>query len=149
LLASRWFPTRRREQVPSEVILPEGWPRPSGYSHGLAVRGGKDVFVAGQFAWAPSTKTCVEGGFTAQWDQALANVADVVTAAGGTGQNIVSMRIYVLDMEEYRKSSPADLGGSWVKHIGKWFPTVTMVQVGALEDPDALIEIEALARVDD
>jgi len=132
----------------SEVILPTGWSRPSGYSHGLAVRGGRDVFVAGQFGWAPGTKTCVEG-FVAQWDQALANVVEIVSAAGGGGQSIVSMRIYLLDMEQYRNASPSDLGGSWVKHIGKWFPTVTMVQVGALEDAQALIEIEALARVDD
>jgi enamine deaminase RidA (YjgF/YER057c/UK114 family) len=131
----------------SEVILPAGWPRPSGFSHGLAVAGGRDVFVAGQFGWVPGTQTCVEG-FAAQWDQALANVAAVVSAAGGSGESIVSMRIYLLDMAQYRSAPRSELGASWLKHIGKWFPTVTMVQVGGLEDAQALVEIEALARVE-
>jgi enamine deaminase RidA (YjgF/YER057c/UK114 family) len=130
-----------------DAILPEGWPRPSGYSHALAVEGGRDVHVAGQFAWDPQTRKCVEGGFVAQWEQALENVVSVIRAAGGNGQDIVSLRIYVLDINDYRNGPTDQFGAAWIKHIGKWFPTVTMVQVGGLEDPDALIEIEALARV--
>ncbi len=131
-----------------EAVLPSGWRRPSGYSHGLAVEGGREVHVAGQFGWNPETGKCVEGGFVAQWDQALANVAAVVEAAGGKGEDIVTLRIYVLSIDDYRQGPMDQFGGSWIKHIGKWFPTVTLVQVGGLEDPEALIEIEAVARVD-
>jgi enamine deaminase RidA (YjgF/YER057c/UK114 family) len=130
-----------------DPVLPEGWRRPSGYSHALTVEGGRDVYVAGQFAWDPQTGKCVEGGFVAQWDKALENVAAVVQAAGGTGEDIVTLRIYVLDIDDYRQGPSSEFGAAWVKHIGKWFPTVTMLQVGGLEDPDALIEIEAVARI--
>lgn len=130
-----------------DPVLPEGWRRPSGYSHGLSVDGGREVHVAGQFGWDPESRKCVEGGFLAQWDKALENVVSVVRAAGGGGEDIVSLRIYVLDITDYREGPMDQLGAAWIKHIGKWFPTVTMVQVGGLEDPDALIEIEAVAKV--
>lgn len=131
-----------------EAVLPEGWKRPSGYSHGLLATGGSDLFVAGQFGWDPDTRACVEGGFVAQWAQALANVASVVKAAGGSSENIVSMRIYVLNVDDYREGPKDQLGAAWIEHIGKHFPAITLVEVGALEDSDALIEIEAHARID-
>jgi enamine deaminase RidA (YjgF/YER057c/UK114 family) len=114
----------------------------------MAVSGGMEVYVAGQFGCDPSTRKCVKSDFIAQWDQALSNVAAVVRAAGGTGESIVSVRIYVLSMESYQNAPRQDVGASWIKHIGKWFPPITLVEVGALEDPDAVIEIEAVARVD-
>jgi enamine deaminase RidA (YjgF/YER057c/UK114 family) len=128
-------------------VLPEGWLRPSGYSHGLVVDGGREVHVAGQFAWDPQTGKCVDGEFVAQWDKALENVVSVIHAAGGSGQDIIALRIYVLDIDDYREGPKDRFGAAWIKHIGKWFPAVTMVQVGGLEDPDALIEIEAVARI--
>lgn len=130
-----------------EAILPEGWKRPSGYSHGLLATGGSDLFIAGQFGVDPSTGKCVDG-FVAQWDQALANVAAVVEAAGGSGRDLVTLRIYVLHMTDYQDGPRNEFGASWVNRIGKHFPAVTLVEVGALEDPDALIEIEAHARID-
>jgi enamine deaminase RidA (YjgF/YER057c/UK114 family) len=130
-----------------EAILPEGWKRPSGYSHGLLATGGSDLFVAGQFGTDPQTQKCVDG-FVPQWDQALSNVAAVVEAAGGSPQDIVTLRIYVLHMADYQQGSRDEFGASWVRRIGKHFPAVTMVEVGALEDPDALLEIEAHARID-
>jgi enamine deaminase RidA (YjgF/YER057c/UK114 family) len=131
-----------------EAVLPSGWRRPSGYSHGLAVEGGREIHVAGQFGWDPETGKFGDGGFVAQWDRALENVAAVVKAAGGKGADIVTLRIYVLSIDDYRQGPMEQFGAAWIKHIGKWFPTVTMVQVSGLEAPEALVEIEAVARVD-
>jgi enamine deaminase RidA (YjgF/YER057c/UK114 family) len=130
-----------------QAILPEGWQRPSGYSHAIAGRGGLDLCVAGQFGWDPETRKCVTGDFVAQWEQALANVVAVVRTAGGTPNDLLSLRIYVLDIEHYRRADPKKLGNAWIRQIGKWFPAVTMVEVRALEDAEALIEIEAAAKI--
>jgi enamine deaminase RidA (YjgF/YER057c/UK114 family) len=129
----------------STVIQPEGWAPPRGYSNGV-VASGKLLFVGGQIGWDPRSATAKfpEGGFEAQFDQALSNVCEVVKAAGGTPQSITRLTVYVCDKREYLASLKA-LGASWKKHLGRHYPAMALVQVTALVEDLARVEIEATA----
>jgi enamine deaminase RidA (YjgF/YER057c/UK114 family) len=127
-------------------ILPDGWKRPRGWSHGT--RCGPDIAVAGQFGWDPRTFQLAGDDFATQWGQSLANVVGVVTAAGGTAADVLSLRVYVTDMDAYRAAGSA-LGAGWQAVFGAHFPAITLVAVGALTEPGAVVEIEATARTTD
>jgi enamine deaminase RidA (YjgF/YER057c/UK114 family) len=107
-----------------------------------------NITLAGQFGWDPVTQRCVEGGFVGQWERALLNVKTLVQAAGGAVTDIVSMRILVIDMQEYR-AAMSDAGAAWGRVLGRHFPAITLYEVGALTDPDARLEIEAVACTPD
>lgn len=123
-------------------IQPEGWPRPSGYSNGVA-GSGETLFVAGQIGWNERGEFASDD-FLAQARQALANVVAVVRAAGGTPQNIVRMTWYVTDKHEYLRAS-RELGSVYKEIIGAVYPAMTLVQVAALLEDRAKVEIEATA----
>ncbi|MFT3706158.1 MAG: RidA family protein [Archangium sp.] len=129
----------------SNVIQPDGWAVPRGYSNGIAAQG-KVLFVGGQIGWDPrsSTPKFPEGGFAAQWDQAVANVIEVVRAAGGKPEHIARLTIYVVDKKEYL-ASLKELGAIWRKHFGRHYPAMALVQVVALVEDLARVEIEATA----
>lgn len=129
----------------SNVIQPDGWAVPRGYSNGIAAQG-KVLFVGGQIGWDPrsSTPKFPEGGFAAQWDQAVANVIEVVRAAGGQPEHIARLTIYVVDKKEYL-ASLKELGAIWRKHFGRHYPAMALVQVVALVEDLARVEIEATA----
>jgi len=131
------------------ALLPDGWPRPSGFSHGVVAAGTRTISVAGQLGRDRAAGGGLGEGFLGQWDLSLRNVKDVLAAAGADGQSIVSMRIYVTDIEEYRSAPQETLGRSWTTHIGVWFPAITLVEVSGLMHEDALVEIEATAIVDE
>lgn len=129
-----------------EVVLPDAWSRPPGWSNAMvAPAASQTIHVAGQFGWDPETQKCVSGDFGEQWEQALRNVRTVVESAGGTATTISVLRIYVTDLEQYRSASRA-LGAAWMSVIGKHFPAMTLLNVSGLTDPDALVEIEAVAH---
>ena len=126
-------------------ILPDGWQRARGFSYAVRGRGGSLVAVAGQVARRNGAGDVEPNmGFAEQWAQALGNVVALVRAAGGGAENIIALRIYVTDMEAYR-SAGAALSAAWHTHMGKHFPASTLVQVQALVDRQALVEIEAEA----
>ena len=126
-------------------ILPEGWQRARGFSYAVKGRGGTVVAVAGQVARRGGAGDVDPAmGFAEQWAQALGNVVALVRAAGGGAENIIALRIYVTDMEAYRGAGAA-LGEAWRAHMGKHFPASTLVQVQALVDRHALVEIVAEA----
>jgi len=129
------------------TILPDGWPRPRGYSHAMATKGGTALRVAGQVA-VREGKGQVEAGldFGAQFALALANVATIVRAAGGEPQHIVNLRAFVTDMGAFRASGAA-IAEAWRGSLGKHFPPMTVVGVTSLVDPNATVEIEAEAVV--
>jgi enamine deaminase RidA (YjgF/YER057c/UK114 family) len=104
------------------------------------------VAVAGQFGWDPTTFDLAGDDFAAQWSQSLANVVGVVAAAGGGPDDVLSLRVYVTDMDAYRAAGSA-LGGGWQASFGSHFPAITLVEVGALTESGALVEIEATARI--
>jgi len=128
------------------LINPESLGSPSGYSNGLlADAGGKLLFIAGQIAWNSEQKI-VSNDFVQQFDHALANVIAVVNAAGGEASDIARLVIYVTDKIEYRRRTK-EVGERYRKHMGKHFPAMVLVQVAALLDDAAKVEIEGIAII--
>jgi enamine deaminase RidA (YjgF/YER057c/UK114 family) len=128
------------------VLQPPGWPRPRGYANGVAAPGdGTLVFVAGQIGWDAS------GSFPAadlvgQTRQALANVLAVLAEAGGRPEHVVRMTWYVVDREDYLASAAA-IGEVYREAMGRVYPAMSAVQVSALMEAEAKVEIEATAVV--
>ncbi|MET0335060.1 MAG: RidA family protein [Rhizobacter sp.] len=128
-----------------QSVLPEGWPRARGYSHGVVAQGTRQVRIAGQIGKAAGESAVNPGAdFGVQWTHALANVVTVLRAAGGTAAHLVVLRVYVTDVAEFNQHGAA-VGQSWSESIGKHFPAMTLVQVSKLLDPHAKVEIEAEA----
>ena len=126
-----------------EIVNPESLGVPRGWNHGLlGPAGGRVLFVAGQTA--SNGEADPSADFVEQFRQALANVLDVVRAAGGEPEQIGRFTIFVTDMETYRASRKA-LGEVYRKHMGRHFPAMALVEVTSLVDPRALVEIEATA----
>jgi len=125
-----------------EILNPAGWAKPRGYSNGI-VADGPVVFVAGQVGW-DAQGTLAGPGLVAQFDRALANVIDVVAAAGGTARSIVRLTIFVADVIEY-SAARREIGEHYRARMGRHYPAMTLVQVAALLEPGARVEIEATA----
>ena len=125
------------------AILPEGWTRPRGFSHAVVATGTKSVRIAGQIGREPS-QAHIPAGTDAgtQWKVALSNVVAVLKAAGGEPTHLVALRAYVTDIAEFN-SAGAAIGAAWGATLGRHFPAMTLVQVSALIDPNAKVEIEA------
>jgi enamine deaminase RidA (YjgF/YER057c/UK114 family) len=130
---------------PLKALHPAGWPQPRGYANGLEGRG-RLVVIGGQIGWDSEGRFAQ--GFVAQARQALANIMAVLREAGGEPENIARLTWYVTDMEEYR-SGLAALGAAYRAVMGRHFPAMTLVQVGALVEPEARVEIEATAIIPD
>ena len=127
-----------------EVVVAE-WPKPRGYSNGRIGQGGV-LHVAGQIGW-DENRHFVDGGLGPQFGKALDNVLAVVRAAGGTAEDIASMTVFVTDIDDYRKSQ-AILAPVWRERMGKHYPAMALVAVSALVEPKAVVEIQAVAYVE-
>ena len=126
------------------VLQPPGWPRPKGYVNGVEAEG-RMVFIAGQVGWNPATEPPqFSKDFIEQFDQALSNVLAVLSEAKGTPADITRMTIYVTDKKEYLESLMG-VGAVWKKRMGKNYPAMALVQVVALVEDEAKVEIEATA----
>ncbi len=128
-----------------ETLHPPGWPPPKGYANGMAGRG-KTVLLGGQIGWDAEGRFAE--GFIGQVEQALRNILAVLAEAGGGPEHIGRMTWYVTDMAEYRDSLRA-LGPAYRAVMGRHFPAMTLVQVVALVEPEARLEIEATAIMPD
>lgn len=128
----------------SRIIQPEGWPRPKGYSNGIAARG-ETIFVAGQIGWNDRCEF-ESDDFTEQTAQTLRNVVAVLRAAGSGPEHIVRMTWYITDKSEYSAAS-SQIGAVYREIIGNHYPAMTLVQVAALLERRAKVEIEATAVV--
>jgi enamine deaminase RidA (YjgF/YER057c/UK114 family) len=126
-------------------ILPEGWQRPRGFSHAVVANGTRSVRIAGQIGRAPD-QAHIPAGTDAgtQWRLALTNLVTVLKAAGGEPTHLVALRAYVTSIAEFNEAGPG-IGIVWNKILGKHFPAMTLVQVTALIDPNAKVEIEGEA----
>ncbi len=124
------------------VILPSGWPRPKGYSNGV-VASGKMLFIAGMIGW-DAQGHFESDDFAVQARQALRNVADVLREAGGKPENIVRMTWYVTDKREYLAAG-REIGLAFREIIGSYNAAMTAVEVKALIEDRAKVEIEATA----
>ncbi|WP_332658822.1 RidA family protein [Brevundimonas sp.] len=128
----------------NRVLLPEGWPRPKGYSNGVEATG-RFVFVAGQIGWTPEG-VFVEAGFAGQFRQTIQNTLAVLTEAGAGPEHIVRMTWYVVDKAEYL-SALRDIGAAWRELIGPHYPAMAVVEVKGLIEDAARIEIETTAVI--
>jgi enamine deaminase RidA (YjgF/YER057c/UK114 family) len=127
-------------------INPESLGKPRGFSNGvLAAQGCQLLFIAGQIAWDASQKI-VSADFVEQFDRALANVIVVVEAAGGTPESIARLVVYVTDKREYSQRT-REIGERWRERMGRHFPAMALVEVKALLEDEAKIEIEGIAVI--
>lgn len=142
--------TKDSSQSPSaaaghaRVLQPRDWAAPRGYANGMAAQGTL-VFVAGQIGWDAQCKL-VGAGFVQQAEQALRNIVAVLAEAGGAPEHIVRLTWYVVDRAEYL-GSQRELGSVYREVMGRHFPTMTAVEVRALMEAGARVEIEATAVV--
>jgi enamine deaminase RidA (YjgF/YER057c/UK114 family) len=124
------------------IINPPGWPPPRGYSNGIVAEG-RMLFVAGQVGW-DEKGILVSDRMPDQFDRALANVLAVVDAAGGAPTSIVRLTMFVTDKTAYI-AARSEIGDRYRVRMGRHFPAMTLVEVSALLEPGALVEIEATA----
>ena len=127
-----------------ETLQPEGWPRPKGYSNGIADQG-RQVFIAGQVGW-DSEGRFASPKLAGQVKKALENIIAVLAAAQGGPEHIVRLTWYVTSRDEYHAELP-EIGAAYRAVMGKHFPVMSVVQVVALMEKDAKVEIEATAVV--
>ena len=129
-----------------QVLQPAGWPRPKGYANGVAASG-RQVFIAGMIGWDAQGEF-VGDGFADQARQALANIVAVLREAGGKPEHIVRVTWYVTDKREYLAALP-EIGKAFRELIGNYAIAMSAVQVSALMEDRAKVEIEATAVIPD
>ncbi|MCC6556588.1 MAG: RidA family protein [Polyangiaceae bacterium] len=129
-----------------EAVQPEGWPKPRGYVNGMITRG-RTLHIAGQVGWNEAGEF-PSPDFAGQFAQALDNVLAIVRAAGGAPEDVARMTVYVTDLDAYQ-SSLREVGAAWRARFGRHYPAMALVGVAGLVEPGALVEIEAVAALDD
>lgn len=129
-----------------KTLQPEGWKKPIGYANGVEATG-RQVFVGGQIGWNSDCEF-ESDSFVDQVRQTLQNVVDIVAVAGGEPSHITTMTWYFTDKQEYL-SSLKDLGPVYREIMGRHFPAIAAVQVVALVEDRAKIEIQATAVIPD
>ena len=127
-----------------QILLPDGWPQPRGYSNGV-IADGLQIFIAGQIGWDR------EGRFASphlapQVRQALQNIVAILTEAGAGPEHIVRLTWYVTSRDEYH-AELKEIGTVYRAVMGKNFPPMSVVQVVALMESQAKVEIEATAVI--
>lgn len=127
-----------------QVLQPEGWLRPKGYSNGMLAEG-RQVYVSGQIGWDGQGRF-VEGGMGAQVRQTLRNIVDILAEAGAGPEHLVRLTWYVTSRDEYY-ADLEQIGRAYREVIGKHYPVMAVVQVVALMEPLAKVEIEATAVI--
>lgn len=129
-----------------KALLPPGWVKPRGYANGVAATG-TQVFIAGQIGWDAESKF-QSSDFAAQARQALDNVVAVLAVAGGRPEHLVRLTWYVTDKREYL-AALKEIGGAFRELIGNYDIAMSAVQVAALMEDEAKVEIEATAVIPD
>ena len=127
-----------------QVLHPKHWAAAKGFANGIAAEG-KQVFVAGQVGWN-AEQAFESDDFAAQTEQALRNIGEVLAEAGARPEHIVRLTWYVTSKQEYI-SRLRDVGAAYRRVLGRHFPAMTLVQVVALVEDRAKVEIEATAVV--
>jgi enamine deaminase RidA (YjgF/YER057c/UK114 family) len=127
-----------------QLLHPKNWGPTSGFSHGVATEG-RQVFAAGQVGWN-ARQEIVDDDFVAQVEQALRNVVDILAEADARPEHLVRLTWYITDKREYLARS-VEVGQAYRRVIGRHFPAMTLVQVVALIEDRAKVEIEAMAVV--
>ena len=127
-----------------QVLLPPGWPRPKGYANGVLVQG-RQIFVAGMIGWDGDGVFHTDE-LAGQVRQALQNIVAVLAAGGAKPEHIVRMTWYITDKQDYL-AQQAEIGRAYRDLIGSFSVAMTAVQVAALIEDRAKVEIEVTAVV--
>jgi enamine deaminase RidA (YjgF/YER057c/UK114 family) len=128
----------------ARVLQPDGWQRPRGYANGISASG-RQIFVAGQVGWDREERM-VPGGLVAQARQALLNIVAILAVDGARPEHLVRLTWYITDRAAYLAAAEP-LGAAYREVIGRHFPAMSAVEVKALIEPGAVVEIEATAVV--
>ncbi len=132
--------------MPHQLINPEALGAPKGYSNGvLCEPGGRLLFVAGQVGW-DENEQIVSERFSEQFGRAIQNVATIVEAAGGKPEHVTRLTIFVSDKDEY-EAELREVGAQYRRVMGRHFPAMSLIQIAALLEKGAKVEIEATAVI--
>jgi enamine deaminase RidA (YjgF/YER057c/UK114 family) len=129
-------------EIASKRLHPKHWARAKGFSNGIAAEG-RHVFIAGQIGWN-ARQQFESDDFVVQVEQALRNIVEVLSETEGRPEHLVRLNWYVLDKNEYL-ARLAEVGQAYRRVLGRHFPAMTLVQVVALVEERAKVEIEATA----
>ena len=127
-----------------KILQPPSWARPKGFSNGVAAKG-EMIFVSGTVGWDAEGKF-VSNEFVGQARQALKNIVEILAEAKAKPEHITRMTWYVVDKKEYLAASK-ELGAVYREIIGRHYPAMTAVQVTALIEDQAKVEIEVTAVI--
>lgn len=127
-----------------ETINPPDWKKPKGYANGVLVDGTR-LYTGGQIGWNKD-QVFEHRDFVGQTEQVLKNIADIVTAAGGSVRDIVRLTWFVTDKREY-VARQREVGEAYQRVMGRHFPAMSLLVVAGLVEDEALVEIEATAEI--
>ncbi len=127
------------------ILQPPGWPRPKGYANGISVSGGRTIYTAGVIGW-DEREMIVSHRLDRQFGQALRNIVAIIAEDGAGPEHIVRLTIYITDRDQYLQQRD-DLAPIWKSIMGSHYPVIALVEVKALVNHSALVEIEATAVV--
>jgi enamine deaminase RidA (YjgF/YER057c/UK114 family) len=130
------------QKKPFDILQPQGWARPRGYSNGIVARG-RQIYLAGQVGWDANGRF-VSSRLADQVRQALLNIVAILREAGAAPEHVVRLTWYVTQRDEYHEQL-SDIGAAYRSVMGKHFPSMSVVQVVALMEKEARVEIEATA----
>ena len=131
-----------------KIVNPPTLAPPRGFSHGVATRGGRLLFLAGQTGSDAEGRIAAADDLVAQFDQALANLLAVVEEAGGFPADVVKLNVFVRSRDEYvARLKP--LGEAYRRRFGSHYPAMALLEISGLFQRDALVEIEGFAVLDD
>ena len=128
---------------PHEIRNPDTLPRPRGFSHAVIAQPGRAIYLAGQTAQRADGHV-VAGTMAEQFDLAAANVVKALEGAGAGPQDLVSIQIFVTDVDEYRRSSKI-IGEAYRRNFGSYYPAMALLEVRRLFDPQAKVELMCVA----
>jgi enamine deaminase RidA (YjgF/YER057c/UK114 family) len=129
-----------------KVLRPPRWPRPKGYANGISARG-RTIFTAGVVGWDEEERFAASD-LPGQFRQVLKNILAILAEDGAGPKHVVRMTCYVTSRDDY-VASAAEIGAAWRETMGRHFPAMAVVEVAALVEPEAKVEIEATAVVPD
>jgi enamine deaminase RidA (YjgF/YER057c/UK114 family) len=129
-----------------DILLPDGWPRPSGYSNGIATGAGRLVFVAGVVGW-DSNNVFQSDDLVDQFRQVLLNTLAIMAEGGAGPEHLVRMTWYITDKREYL-SRLKEIGATYRELMGRNYPAMACVQVAGLMEDRAKIEIETTCAIE-
>lgn len=132
--------------TPLERVNPPELGRPRGFSHATVAQG-RVVFLAGQTA-LDASGVIVGDGVVEQFERALGNLLAALTAAGGSAEDLASLTVYVVDMDDYKAHS-SEIGAVWKRLIGRHYPAMAGIGVARLWDVEALVEVQGFAVLSD